>query len=90
MAIFSTQQLSVGFTQGGETTTLLSNLNLSLESGELVALLGQNGAGKSTTIKSILGLVNPDKGKVSVFGKDAKDRYQMICDNAYRLDIDLL
>ena len=31
-----------------------------------------------------------DKMLDRLFGKDAKDRYQMICDNAYRLDIDLL
>ena len=70
MAIFSTQQLSVGFTQGGETTTLLSNLNLSLESGELVALLGQNGAGKSTLIKALTFATKPIEGKILLHGVD--------------------
>lgn len=70
MAIFSTQHLSVGYTQGGETTTLLSDLNLSLESGELVALLGQNGAGKSTLIKALTFATQPIEGKILLHGVD--------------------
>ena len=48
-------------------------LSMEIADGMITGIIGKNGAGKSTTIKSILGLVNPDKGKVSVFGKDAKD-----------------
>ncbi|HTA14427.1 MAG TPA: ABC transporter ATP-binding protein [Solirubrobacteraceae bacterium] len=43
-------------------------IDLSIQAGETVALLGPNGAGKSTTIDMILGLAEPDKGSVSVFG----------------------
>lgn len=49
------------------------NLNISLElpEGRVTGLVGRNGAGKSTTIKSILGLTRPDSGSVTVFGKDS-------------------
>ncbi len=50
-------------------------LNVSMEVGPGVVcgLIGKNGAGKSTTIKSILGLIRPTGGKIEVFGKDPKD-----------------
>jgi ABC-2 type transport system ATP-binding protein len=41
--------------------------------GETVALLGPNGAGKSTTIDMLLGLTQPDRGAVSVFGREPAD-----------------
>lgn len=47
------------------------NLSLSLEPGRVSGLIGRNGAGKSTTLKSILGLVKPDSGSVITLGTDA-------------------
>ena len=44
-------------------------IDVSIAVGETVALLGPNGAGKSTTIDMILGLLEPDRGAVSVFGR---------------------
>jgi len=44
-------------------------IDLSVERGESVALLGQNGAGKSTTIGMLLGLVRPDAGRAEVCGR---------------------
>ena len=48
------------------------SLNVSLEvpAGTVTGLIGRNGAGKSTTIKAILGLVKPDGGSIEVLGKD--------------------
>ena len=43
---------------------VLQNMALSVDKGELVALLGRNGMGKSTTLKSIMGLVKPKSGTV--------------------------
>ncbi|MGL4338622.1 MAG: ABC transporter ATP-binding protein [Turicibacter sp.] len=48
----------------------LNELNLVVPKGYIVGLIGANGAGKSTTIKSILNLVRPDQGSVSIFGLD--------------------
>ena len=60
----------------------LDNISFRADGGEVCALLGENGAGKSTTFKAILGLIRADGGEVEVFGKKAadlgkKDREQM-------------
>ncbi|MBO6607338.1 ABC transporter ATP-binding protein [Psychroserpens sp.] len=50
--------------------TAVDNLNLNVDSGEILGLLGANGAGKSTTINMILGLIKPDSGKITVHDID--------------------
>ncbi len=49
---------------------VLGDLNLTLPSGCILGLIGENGAGKSTTIKSIIGAVHPDAGEIRVLGCD--------------------
>jgi len=49
---------------------ILSKLSLEVARGEVVVLLGRNGAGKSTTLKSIMGLVRPRSGKIVFKGQD--------------------
>ena len=51
-------------------TWALSDLSLSVSSGEIVGLLGPNGAGKTTAIHIFLGLLSATGGQVRVFGKD--------------------
>ncbi|MCX8151256.1 MAG: ABC transporter ATP-binding protein [Candidatus Bathyarchaeota archaeon] len=51
----------------------VNNLNLTIKAGEIFGLLGPNGSGKSTTLKMLLGLVQPDSGSVHVLGLDVKD-----------------
>lgn len=48
----------------------LEGVTFAVPRGAVVGFIGENGAGKSTTIKSILGLIRPDGGSVEVFGKD--------------------
>ena len=48
------------------------NISLSIPKGRISGLIGKNGAGKSTTIKAILGLIRKDGGTVTVFGKDPR------------------
>lgn len=50
--------------------TALDGIDLSVRRGEIVAYAGANGAGKSTTIKLLSGLLSPDAGTVRVFGMD--------------------
>ncbi|XOZ33034.1 ABC transporter ATP-binding protein [Halomonadaceae bacterium KBTZ08] len=50
----------------------LSDLNLTLGEGEVLGLLGHNGAGKSTAMKLILGILTPSSGQVRVFGQDPR------------------
>jgi ABC-2 type transport system ATP-binding protein len=47
--------------------------SLELPKGCVTGLIGQNGAGKSTTFKAILGLIRVDSGSITLFGKDIKD-----------------
>lgn len=49
---------------------ILYGVSLSVRQGELVTLLGRNGAGKSTTLRSIMGLTPPRQGRVKLFGQD--------------------
>lgn len=48
----------------------LEGVSFAVPRGAVVGFIGENGAGKSTTIKSILGLIRPDGGSIEVFGKD--------------------
>ncbi len=61
MALISLQEVSLGF--GGPL--LLENINLQIERGEWIGLLGRNGAGKSTLLKLINGDLLPDRGSVA-------------------------
>ncbi|MGE5300903.1 MAG: LPS export ABC transporter ATP-binding protein [Acidobacteriota bacterium] len=49
---------------------VLRNIDLHVSTGEIVGLLGPNGAGKTTTFYSILGLTRPERGSISLDGKD--------------------
>ena len=49
---------------------VLHGIDLTVEKGEIVALLGANGAGKSTAIKAIMGLVKPSGGRILLDGRD--------------------
>ncbi len=50
----------------------VNNLNLTISTGEIFGLLGPNGSGKSTTLKMLLGLVQPTAGSVNVLGLDVQ------------------
>jgi Cu-processing system ATP-binding protein len=54
---------------------VLKNVNLSCKSGECIALIGPNGCGKTTLIKSILGMVLPDNGSIEFNGKSVLGEY---------------
>ena len=52
---------------------VLDQVSFSVPSGSIVGLIGENGAGKSTTINAALGLIQKEAGQVSVLGKDGLD-----------------
>ncbi len=58
---------------------ILFGISLKVSGGEIVALLGRNGAGKSTTMKSIMGLAPPKRGMIRFKGESAKGKkpYQL-------------
>src|ERR1700761_2828800 len=49
---------------------ILHGVSLSVEEGKITALLGRNGAGKSTTLRSLMGLTPAREGRITVFGQD--------------------
>ena len=51
------------------TKTALDSLNLSLERGKIIGLLGPNGSGKTTLIKLLNGLLTPSEGRIFVDGR---------------------
>ncbi|HDX9577545.1 TPA: ABC transporter ATP-binding protein [Bacillus pseudomycoides] len=68
------QLLRVENVTGGYTKRpVLQNISFSVKKGELVGLIGLNGAGKSTTIKHIIGLMEPKQGHITINGKALKD-----------------
>src|SRR6201997_4029086 len=50
----------------------VKDLSLRIEPGEVYGLLGPNGSGKSTTLKVILGLVSPTRGRTEIFGRNSR------------------
>lgn len=68
--IVSLEHFSIGHQQ---EQVLLSNLNLCVESGEMVALIGRNGTGKSTLLRSMIGLLPSLGGSCLLKGKNIKE-----------------
>jgi len=60
----------VDVTKRYDDTTVVDHLNFQIDSGEIVGIIGHNGAGKSTTMKMIVGLVEPTSGQIQVMGHD--------------------
>lgn len=52
------------------TSHILQGVSLSVEEGEVVALLGRNGVGKTTTLRSVIGLSPPTRGSIRLLGRE--------------------
>jgi len=63
-----------GLTKTFGSRRVLDGLDLAVEAGESVAMLGANGSGKTTTLRAIVGLAHPDAGSIHVGGVDAARR----------------
>lgn len=68
--VLKVEQLSGGYSP---RKAIIHDINLQIEAGEMIGLIGVNGAGKSTTIKHILGLMTPQKGSIMINGTTLKD-----------------
>lgn len=62
----------VSFTYPERDMAAVKNANLSIKSGETMAIVGENGAGKSTLVRLLIGLYSPDFGTVEIGGLDSK------------------
>lgn len=49
---------------------ILDDINLEIEQGKIIAIIGPNGSGKTTLLKNIIGAYQPNSGSVKIFGKD--------------------
>jgi iron complex transport system ATP-binding protein len=71
--ILTTSNLSVGYSSKKEIKTIANNINLTLKKGELIALIGANGIGKSTLLRTLIGIQPPLSGNVIINGKNSID-----------------
>ncbi len=79
MAMIDVTGLVKRYQQGrSESTTVLHDIDLRVESGAVLGLLGPNGAGKTTLIKILAGLLRPDAGRGTVLGFDLLRRHAEI------------
>ena len=62
-----------GLSVSYEQKRVLTNIYLDIEPGNVYGVLGPNGAGKSTLFKSVLGLIDPNSGKIAVLGEDIQE-----------------
>ncbi|KGR90797.1 multidrug ABC transporter ATP-binding protein [Ureibacillus massiliensis 4400831 = CIP 108448 = CCUG 49529] len=69
MALLELTDVTGGYTR----KPVINNLSFTIKQGELVGLIGLNGAGKSTTIKHIIGTLIPQKGHIKINGISLKD-----------------
>jgi nitrate/nitrite transport system ATP-binding protein len=69
MPLIEIKGASKGFGLPGSRTEVLKNINLSVEEGEFVVIVGYSGSGKSTLINLLSGLVKPDTGTALIEGK---------------------
>ena len=71
MSVIEVRGVSFSYNEG--TPPVLKNINLTVEKGEFLAVLGHNGSGKSTFAKLLNGILTPSEGTVTVEGMDTKD-----------------
>ena len=71
--MLSTIDLAVGYRNGKRVTEVLTHLDVSLYAGELVCLLGANGIGKSTLLRTISGVQLALRGTIEINGRDLTD-----------------
>lgn len=71
--ILSTSNLSIGYATKKENNVIASNLNLNLKSGQLISLVGPNGVGKSTLLRTITGIQKPLLGTIILNQKEIQN-----------------
>lgn len=75
------KNISKHFNQGKNTIQVLSDVNLSIESGEIIALLGKSGSGKTTMLSLMAGLEKPDHGNIMMDETDlSRLSEEQLCD----------
>ena len=78
MKIIQTEKLSFSYEPESEGEPILKSLDIGIESGSFVAVLGHNGSGKSTFAKHLNGILLPTGGKVWIDGMDSMDEEKLL------------
>ncbi|TYA92232.1 ABC transporter ATP-binding protein [Seonamhaeicola marinus] len=71
--VLKTENLSVGYASKKKASTIASNINIELHKGELVGLIGANGIGKSTLLRTLTKVQSPLKGTIVINNKNISD-----------------
>ena len=71
--VLQASQISIGYSHKKENTLIASGINLNLEKGKLISLIGANGVGKSTLLRTITGIQKPLSGSISLNGKNIQN-----------------
>jgi nitrate/nitrite transport system ATP-binding protein len=70
LAFLELQRVSKSYGANGSRTEVLSDINLAIEDGEFLAIVGYSGAGKTTLMSILAGLIKPDTGSVKLEGRE--------------------
>jgi len=70
--VIQTRNLSKVYGRSKRRVPAITDLNLTVEPGQVYGFLGPNGAGKSTTIRLLMGLIRPTQGQALIFGRDVQ------------------
>ncbi len=71
MRDFAVELLNLSFSYGGEK--VLDSVSFGVEKGDFLAIIGPNGGGKSTLLKLMMGVLEPESGEVKLFGKPPRE-----------------
>lgn len=71
--ILKLKNLTIGYGSGRNAIVLLNNINMSISGGEIIALTGRNGTGKSTLLRTIMGLQAPLEGEILINYKKIRE-----------------
>ena len=71
--ILNCKNISIGYSSKKETNVIAQNINLSFEKGKLISLIGVNGIGKSTLLRTLTGIQKPISGKVFLRTKNIQE-----------------
>lgn len=69
--IFSVKDMLTSMAHPFQTKEILHDISFSLQQGESLGIVGRNGCGKSTLLRTIAGIIQPSKGRVSIYGSIA-------------------
>ncbi len=72
--VIEVKDLVVDYGRGKKTQRAVKGITFEVREGECIGFIGANGAGKSTTMKTLMGFLFPSSGSATLFGRDARDK----------------